>query len=297
MVVISHGTPGSIRNWLIFPIWIDQAVPIFLLIQTFHAYKHQIVRYPTIIKLWKRIILPFFIIQMLFIIYYYVHSIYKESDFIVSMLNLLASGGKGQGSYYIWVYIQMAIALPLFQHLVRRRCALVFFIGLSIASEIICSLFKMPEYIYRLVFIRYLFIIYLGYLWARDGIVMTSRTMILSIISIIAIIVLYYLHLANPDFSFQPLIFNTDWTIFHWFTYFLPWSLLPFAFIQINHRYSNTIVNKVILLIGKRSYEIFLFQMLVYAISPLPNIANIIICFFPLVALDYQQLKRLLKHL
>ena len=32
MVVISHGTGGA-RDVLLYPFWIDQAVPIFLLIQ------------------------------------------------------------------------------------------------------------------------------------------------------------------------------------------------------------------------------------------------------------------------
>lgn len=38
MVVINHGF-ASAEEKLLFPIWINQAVPIFLLIQVFHSYK------------------------------------------------------------------------------------------------------------------------------------------------------------------------------------------------------------------------------------------------------------------
>ncbi len=38
MVLVTHGA-GEFNEQLLYPLWIDQAVPLFLLIQVFHAYK------------------------------------------------------------------------------------------------------------------------------------------------------------------------------------------------------------------------------------------------------------------
>ena len=88
MVVISHGTGGA-RDVLLYPFWIDQAVPIFLLIQVFHAYKHDMVNYPSFSKLWSRIMKPFLAIQCLMVVYYLILYLLKDEDFTESMLLLV----------------------------------------------------------------------------------------------------------------------------------------------------------------------------------------------------------------
>lgn len=77
MVVISHGICGH-RDVLLYPFWIDQAVPIFLLIQVFHAYKHDTVNYPSFSKLWCRIMKPFLVIQCLMVVYYLIRYFFKD---------------------------------------------------------------------------------------------------------------------------------------------------------------------------------------------------------------------------
>lgn len=49
MVLINHGAQ-NIVDMALFPIWIYEAVPMFLLIQVFHAYKRRTVQNPSINK-------------------------------------------------------------------------------------------------------------------------------------------------------------------------------------------------------------------------------------------------------
>lgn len=295
MVVISHGTGGA-RDALLYPFWIDQAVPIFLMIQVFHAYKRDTVNYPSFSKLWSRIMKPFLAIQCLMVFYYLIRYFFKNEDFTESMLLLVKNGGQGPGSYYIWIYLQFSILLPLFTKLVKNRYATVFFIGCSIGFEIICSYLDMPDYIYRLLFLRYFFLVYLGHLWVKRGIVLNKKNILLSIISITAIGLLYYGKSFGLTGEYEPLVFTTDWTIFHWFSYFLPWSFLSFYICSSYKKVECTKIGAILLLTGKRSFEIFLFQMLVFQVSPLPSYVNIILCILALAVYERTTIKNIIFY-
>ena len=285
MVLLNHGT-GGLNGMLQYPLWVEQAVPIFLLIQVFHAYKKDAVVYPKLPKIWHRILKPFLVIQSIFLVYTIGKGVYKGLDLSESLTHMLYSGGSGPGSYYIWVYIQMAILCPLMYRLATSKFAVWIFAGISLGMEIMCSTIEMPDDVYRLLCIRYVFLIYLGYLWAKKGILLTTKTICLSILSAAAILVLNYAHQHQPVISFEPWVFDTDWTSFHWFTYFLPWSFLPFVICKCYQIKPECRLNKLVLLCGKRSYEIFLWQMLVFGVSSLPGYANILVSLLPLVVCE-----------
>lgn len=63
MVLINHGAQ-NIVDMALFPIWIYEAVPMFLLIQVFHAYKKRTVQNPSIKKIWERILRPLSILKL-----------------------------------------------------------------------------------------------------------------------------------------------------------------------------------------------------------------------------------------
>ena len=260
MVVLAHGT-GCLKDFLLYPLWIDQAVPLFIMIQVFHAYKKDTVSYPPLSK-----IKPF-----------------------------LFRGGGGPGSYYIWIYVQIAILCPLFKRVIDYKLGLFFMVLICILVEIFCSLTKTPDPLYRLLCLRYIFLLYLGYLWVKQGILLTKKTTALAVMSSILILALYFIHKLNPVYNFEPWIYNTDWTIFHWFTYFLPWSLIAFAICKCYQLNPENKINKFVLLCGKRSYEIFLFQMLVFGISPMVSWLNTIISFIPLLFFERVAVSNLTK--
>ena len=281
---------------MLYPLWVEQAVPIFFLVEAFQIYKKEQIHYPKLSKLWHRILKPFLVIQSIFLIYTIGFGVYKGLDLSESLAHMLYSGGSGPGSYFIWVYIQMAILCPLMYRVTTSKFAFWIFAGISLSMEVICSIIAMSDNVYRLLCIRYVFLIYLGYLWAKKGIQFSSRTVCLSILSAAAILMLYYAHHHQPVKSFEPWVFDTDWTSFHWFTYFLPWSFLPFVICKCYQFKPECRINKLLLLCGKRSYEIFLFQMLVFGVSPLPGNVNILISLLPLVVYEKGKLKDIILN-
>ncbi len=278
MVVISHGT-GAIRLWLLFPLWIDQAVPVFLLIQVFHAYKSGSVRQFNTKKVWNRILQPFLCLQVIFIVYYVVRSLLGKDLLCDRLIDGLRSGGWGAGSYYIWIYVQFALLLPCLHKCVKIRYACALFVVVSVLVEIVCSVSHIPEYLYRLLCLRYLFLIYLGYGWVKDGgVLLTRKRLVLACLSILSILTLQLLHTAT-SVTLEPLVFDTNWTIFHWFTYFLPWSLLPVVLYQLYRWVGQTRIGCLLTTFGHASFQIFLLQMLVYQILPFPGVVNMAVCF------------------
>lgn len=127
-----------------------------------------------------------------------------------SIVNLLKSGvlgGYGPGSYYFWVYIQFAFLLrwayPFLERHNVKTLAIVFII-ISMLIDMICSITHMPEQLYRLLALRYVFLILLGYLWVKQGIVLNKRTIALAVCSILAMLFFSYTNFnLEPLFSLQ----------------------------------------------------------------------------------------------
>lgn len=148
--------------------------------------------------------------------------------------------------------------------------------------------------VWQWVCFRYLFIIFLAYIVATVGIKLNMFTIMLSILSCIMILMFQY---SNIDF--EPFFYNNPWRIYHWPIYF--W--MAFVLIHIlNVLYRSKHADKIrglLIQMGKCSYEIFLFQMLVFfcsdtilldRISQLGSIAYflyaillIIVCVYPIL--------------
>lgn len=294
MVLVNHGAGGH-AELLHYPLWIEQAVPLFLLIQVFHANKRDMLVYPEPSKIWHRIQKPFLLIQLVFILYHFLRCTVKDESILYSLTHMLYNGGSGPGSYYIWIYIQIAILCPLMYRWVKSKFAFLIFGALCIMLEIFCSVANMPENVYRLLCFRYVFLIYLGYLWVKnDGIVLNKKTILLSLISAMAIVMLNITHNHFPCMNFEPWVFDTNWTAFHWFTYFLPWSLEAFVICKFYLWKPDCKINRLVLLCGKRSYEIFLWQMLVFGVSPLNGKINILLSLLPLLLYEGKRVKEIM---
>lgn len=261
-VVLTHCLP--LQDNILFSLWGAQAVPLFILIQVFHAYKKgniDIIRYYNLKKLFHRILLPF---TILLIIQIFLMRLFSEKDLSLILKNTMLSGGMGPGSYYIWIYLQLFILLPVFQLVInniKHKYLFVLFIASSILIEIICSYSNISSWLYRLLFVRYFFLIYLGYKWVMNGGVKIDKiTVVLSIISIIFILIFEY-----TDLNMEPIFYQSDWKIFHWISYFYVANLFVYALYKCYKRITK---REVICKIGKYSYEIFLIQMFVFTFYP-----------------------------
>ena len=133
----------------------------------------------------------------------------------------------------------------------------LFFVALSQAIEYICSITNIPEFIYRLLCIRYIFIIYLGYVLATKGFSINNKTMLLTILSLISLLFFSY---VNADLS--PYFYKSvdKWSTCHWTCYFCHAFILVIIH-KLYERTSSTRMVQFVKITGKYSYEIFLFQM------------------------------------
>ena len=162
-VVMTHSMSRTELNNILFPFWGDTAVPFFLIIQAFHYYKKGFnVVMPNIHKLWKRIIAPFIImVALMFLIQYFIYYDVTEGDFYPK----LYWDKRGPGSYYFFIYLEFSFIIPLiallFKKLSWKWCLMVFVI-LSQLMEFVSCITQCPDDIYRILFIRFFFLIFLG---------------------------------------------------------------------------------------------------------------------------------------
>ena len=284
LVVWTHCFGDIISNFLFFDLWGYPAVPLFLLIQVFHAYKKgtENVKKVSIKKLWERIIMPFAILMVVTLA---IRLAFSPHTAIETIKTSIKEGGYGAGSYYPYIYVEFALLLPLlitvFQKIKSKMTLGAVFIVTSIVLEIFCNLVNMPVWLYRLLCFRYFFIVYLGWLLVEKSLKINKLTIVLSILSAIAIL---YARFIGHQFSHFPdnirniliPIFNQDFTPFvypawpqaHWFCYI--WDCYLYLFIVLMlykfvSKYEK--ISKLFQQIGKYSYDIFLFQMFYFSFS------------------------------
>lgn len=259
-VVISHALPKELYNSIMFSVYGGMAVPLFLMIQVFHAYKSGASPRIHKSKLLLRIILPFLFVQIL---------LFAEELFFLELpithlfCIMLVGGGFGPGAYYPWIYLQMTVLLvilwPILNRLSLKQLLIPFVIACE-GLEIYSSCTRLTAWIYRLMVVRYIFLVYLGLIWVRKGVVLNNKTIIFSIVTVAITI---FFHFNNENL--QPWFYNTGWKTHRWICYFYASNLFIVGLWRIYQwclKYQN--LSRVMKTIARSSYEIFLVQMLVF---------------------------------
>ncbi len=275
-VVLTHNLPQSTQKALVFVAWGSMAVPLFLLIQSYHVFHSNKLRQENNIdyqsikdfynlpKLWKRIAKPFITVTL----FTGIILVILGQEPLEVIKKTIRNGGIGPGSYYVWIYFQFFLILPIclkiFTKWGKQYLILIIFIIISQGLEWICMIIDISEPIYRLCSFRYLFLIYLGYLWTTNKISkeLSTSQFIISIISLAILLALYY-----STMSLKPLLFDTLWRPFHWLCYFYVALLLPWLLWKVYYYFPfrlRTFIGEI----GKWSYEIFLLQMMVFTLYP-----------------------------
>jgi len=218
LVLLHHTTGEAFHEKSLFYVWGYPAVPLFLLIQVFQSYKNGYESRPWgLLKIWRRAVMPFLIVEVLITACYLIFN--PNLSWRQYFYGASYWGGAGPGSYYPWIYIQFALLLPLFRpffRYIKGSWLTIIFLLLAVGGEVACSVVQMPEWMYRLLFIRYVFLIYLGYLLVEKGVVLNIVTLTLSVVSLI---VLYHLEIKEVDWS--PWFYDSKgWRAFHWICYF-----------------------------------------------------------------------------
>ena len=253
-VLFGH-TFGPILDKVAYGVWAGMQVPLFILVQAFHCYKKDSYKVK-IGKVLKRVFLPFLVLELLtFLI-----ALACGSECNSMIHNGLIGGGYGPGSYFPWIYIQVAVLLPFIAILFKnckRETALIVFLIICEGFEVLFSYINISEEAYRLLCPRYLFLFFLGWLWAKDGVKINVWTILISSISFASII--YFEYFSVYD---EPWFFTTGFTFHRWPCYFfvaLGFTALLNKVWAFLSRYKTIVLYTSV--IASASYEIFLLQM------------------------------------
>ena len=169
-------------------------------------------------------------------------------------------GGIGPGSYYYPHLIQLCFFLPLIYMLIKyegKKGLLICFFA-NLAFEVLIYAYWMNEECYRLLFFRYLFAISVGCYVALYGFssIKMRAWILMMTTGFCAIILFIYI-------GWVPIVFQywTGHTVFP--SMFI---LLPTCFLITHDKWGEIQLFKPLAFIGKYTYDIFLFQMVFFAL-------------------------------
>lgn len=256
-----------------YSFWLAAQVPLFILIQTFHSYKKDTPKI-NIAKILSRVVLPFILCE--FVVITIALCLGGGGILKPLLIDGLQKGGYGPGSYYPWIYFQMAILLPLIYPILKKipeNALLWVFLVICEGCEIICSIVDFPDRIYRLLAIRYFFLIYFALKWIKKGIMPDWKMLILSLLSLATLI--YFRYFSVND---EPWFYNTAWKTARWPCYYYVANLYVYMlYLLWSAINKNRIVSKCVKKTAASTYEIFLVQMSVIylfhsdSLSVVPN--------------------------
>lgn len=268
-VILNHCLTTDVMDYTAFFFWGASAVPVFIIIQVFHAYKKGLIHCSVNIrKIWNRVVWPFLLCQLVILLLMFWHQpIHTAQSFLDVAAALARNGGFGPGAYYPWIYVQMAVLIPLFALLLRRLenhpvWMFLVFIILSQGVETICALAHVPDLAYRLLFVRYIFLFYLGYVMATRGFVICWQTLIMATGSLA---LSTYIAYRLPDC--YPWFYPFVNPLCHWFCYlYIAYLLLWLLRKTFDCLPPDGFVCRLCKWAGRYSYELFLLQMIFFIV-------------------------------
>jgi peptidoglycan/LPS O-acetylase OafA/YrhL len=291
-VVITHFSwTKAERLRYLFPFWIGMAVPVFLLISGYvYTLSYQRAGVCTLAqayrgkqlkkKLW-RYTKPFALAFLLELGVY--AALGRHPQWFTGPLSVVITfftGGKGAGSYYYPILLQMVFVFPLIYVVIRRYAekGLLFWGLVNFAYEVLQRTAGMSLRVYRLLLFRYLLLLAAGcylaiYKQWRGRKVIPYLTCAAGIAFIVAFCYL--------DYQPRIIIYWTK-TSFVACLYIIPVAL------ELMRRFPRCSFPPLELL-GKASYHIFLIQMIWYhffseqvgtalASRPLHLLVNMVVC-------------------
>lgn len=256
-VIVTHlDWEDSERLKYLFPYWIDMAVPIFMIISGY-VYAKSLERknmdslskaynVHNIVKNIIRYTIPYFFIILFEI---FAVGVGDSSD----VIQFFIRGGTGPGSYYYPIMIQFIFVFPVIYYMVKKYdfygvCLCVIF---NAIYELLKTSYMMEDACYRVLIFRYIFIISCGcYLAIKKRKIRTEWKIIVFISGFIFITMCRY---GN----------YVPYTITKWIgtSWLASMYVVPLIFWVIR---KDKLKCRIIEIIGKASYNIYLVQMVYF---------------------------------
>lgn len=262
-VILIHSFKDHTIKAIGGPYYLLQAVPVFFIISAYNqsqSYERRRLTSLTsfyspslLIKKYYRLIPIAFLIYLL--------QTFSQLDNHSFFFYLIGRGGYG--GYYISMMIQAIVVLPLLYWLANKTSAktmLTLSFSFNLLFELYSYFIGIPGSLYRLLIFRYLFALALGVWYFFDNKQPYTKPFIKisALFSMIYLFLVHYLEIPVPLYSFttswkgqDPLSFFYALEIFH---------LLLTSLYSVKW----TSLKNLIAYLGKRSYSIFLVQMLYF---------------------------------
>lgn len=262
-VVITHFSwSDEERLQLLFPVWIDMAVPIFMIISGYvyalSYNKHNISNMgeaylpKNIINKLIRHTIPF---TLIFILEQIIYLVLKKAPFDWGTFCLsFLRGGEGPGSYYYPVMMQFVFLFPMIYFIVKKYdfkgviiCGFI-----NVAYEILQRAYMVSENCYRLLVFRYILLIAVG-CYMTSGMFKIRKGL-----SIICCLIGFGFIYAVQYMGYQPQI------LIYWTARSFLACLWIISIVIILITKLQNLRIRLLEVLGKASYNIFLVQMLYY---------------------------------
>ena len=266
-VLLLHSLSPEYLERIYSTVHIGQAVPIFIAVTFFLSYLKldkcmgSISSWYTkrnFIKLFHKVIFPYVLVLML-------QCLILIAIGQLNVKHLVASGGYGPGSYYIWIYVQIWLLAPILYKVLN--CNFIYSSALillvCIILNILCS-YICPNFLWRLLSFRYIFLSVISYIWIRGLAKFNFNRFLLVLLAALS---LFYL--VSNKVNFSPFVYVKSWTSQNYPVYFWTFVLINLLTGLINHLPFKLV--RILCWLGQNSWQIFLSQMFVISfVSELP---------------------------
>lgn len=282
-VILIHSLTDELLLATLSPFYIWQAVPVFLLLAGYNTAQsfqrrgyvslNQFYNFPFLYSKVERLVYPFLFIWIIQVI---VHFLMLDGLGIGTLAASLFTGGWGPGSYFILVIIQATLILPLIYLLMKKNltAATIALFIFSILLDAFCMMIDVPGSVYRVIVVRYVFVLVLGVWLALNTKKINYKWLIpLAVMSAVYIAGVYYL-----EWEFY---IERYWQSQHAPSYFWTLLLVIIGLKAYQFKASNPL-SRLLVKMGQASYHIFLVQMFYFwlvsdSISNLPLIIYLVI--------------------
>lgn len=242
----------------LFPFWNNLAVPFFMMISGYvyaNSFEKNVERFEDayemkfLLKKALRYIIPFLMIFALEIISF---SILGEGRGLRGWVDTLCTGGEGPGSYYVFQMMQFILVYPAIFFTMKKnpKRGLVGWFCVNLGYEFLKEIVHLDWQVYRLVFLRFVFIVSVGtFLYINKEVLETWKW-------IASFIVGFVFLLATNYLGYYTRIINTKASDVSLMSAFY---VAPILFLLITK--FKDVKCAPLSLMGKASFNIFLMQM------------------------------------
>lgn len=264
-VIITHHawTPDQ-RKLLLFPFWIDMAVPVFMVItgyvntMGFHQKRTKLkdAYHPReILGKWMRFLVPFTFVLVLQILAKVLMG--QRVTPIGVIKAFIGSGGFGPGAYYFPIMLQVIMMFPLVWFVTSKYkgYGLIGCFLANILFELVKTAIRMPTPVYRLCALRYIFILAYGcYLFACREEIKCQKKKLYYASGVIGTAYLITFEYLSVDCVFVPSGWVSTFVI----------GTLYIVPVMLYLMKPSRLRCDIIELLGKASFDILLIQMAYY---------------------------------